>query len=38
VRVRPSDRKPPDVAQELVFLEDSLGILGERDQELVLLG
>jgi hypothetical protein len=28
----------PDVAQKLFFLEDPLGILGERDEELVLLG
>jgi hypothetical protein len=28
----------PNVAQELLLLEDALGILGERDEELVLLG
>jgi len=37
VWVRPSDRKAPDAAQELFLLEDPFGILGERDEELVLL-
>jgi hypothetical protein len=34
----PQRPEAPDVAQELFFLEDPLGILGERDEELVLLG
>src|SRR6266508_1795214 len=38
-RARTPERpEAPDVAQELFFLEDPFGILGERDEELVLLG
>ena len=37
--MRPTQRpEAPDVAQELLLLEDALGILCERDQELIFLG
>jgi hypothetical protein len=37
--MQPATERPeaPDVAQELFLPEDPLGILGERDEELVLL-
>jgi len=36
--MRPTQRpEAPDVAQELLLLEDALGILCERDQELIFL-
>jgi hypothetical protein len=36
--MRPTQRaEAPDVAKKLFFLKHPLGILGERDEELVLL-